>query len=188
MNVILDITFSFIIRASVVLVVLMAVVNLNNELYRQTDRVVLNDNLVSASQTISNDILLAGYGSGASKTFATAQSTDMSFTADLDNSGVNEVVRYYLSPEPTGSQFILMRTIDGGSPFEITRDVFSLQFSYYDRLGTVKSGTSVTGITSVKVSIMLESNHRLSSVYSDENSELTPQRVKWEGQFFPPNL
>ena len=188
MNVILDITFSFIIRASVVLVILMAVVNLNNELYRQTDRVVLNDNLVSASQTISNDILLAGYGSSASKTFSIAQATDMSFTADIDNSGSNDIIRYYTGPEPTGSQYILYRTINGGTPFEITRDVFSLQFTYYDQYGTVKSGTSVSGITSVKVSIILESNHRLSSVYSDAASESTPQRVKWEGQFFPPNL
>jgi hypothetical protein len=186
MVVILDILYSFIVRGSIVLVVLITMVNLNNALFRFTERASLNETVSSASETISNDLRLAGFR--ASKTFAKADSIEASFYADLDNNGTAETVRYYLGAGAAGSHRILYRTLNAGTPFEIARDVVLLRFNYYSITGTPLSGTTVSGIRSVKVYFMIESNHKLRSVYSGRMDTLTFQKAAWEGHLFPQGL
>lgn len=192
MGVILDIIGSFIVRASVVLLVITAMVNLNNSLFRQTERVALNDQVLGAVETISNDLSLAGYGLSTSKVFAVDDSIETSFSADLDNDGTTEIVRYYLGAGASGSHRILYRTLNAGTAFEIARDVILLRFYYYNITGGTVTGTNGTipanTIKSVKVSITIESNHKLNSIYSGSSDSTSYQKAVWEGHIFPKNL
>jgi hypothetical protein len=188
MGVILDIVYSFIIRAMIVLIVLTAMVNLNDSLFRQTERVALNDLVLGAAETIDNDFTLAGYGPSTSKVFAKADSIEAIFSADIDNDGTTETVRYHLGSGASGSHRILYRTLNAGTDLEIARDVILLRFNYYSKTGTALSGTTVSGIKSIKISMTIESNHDLNSIYSGTSETSSFQKATWERQYFPENL
>ena len=88
---------------------------------------------------LTDDIRLAGYGpTGTTKTFDTAMSQAMAFTADINNDGVADFVHYYLGSAYSGSthrSLYKVSCINGGSAYELARDVDSLCFTYYDSLG-----------------------------------------------------
>lgn len=187
MDVMLDIIGSFVIRAAVVLIILTTMVNLNNSLFRQTENAALNDLVSGAGETISNDLSLAGYGS-SSKVFNKADSIETIFFADLDNNGSVETVRYYLGAGASGSHRILYRTLNSGPAFEIARDVILLRFKYYRITGgTISYGTFRSGIKSIKVSVTIESSHKLTSIYSGSSDTLRYQQSTWEAHIFPKN-
>ncbi len=188
MGVILDIVFSFVIRAMIVLIVLTAMISLNNSLFRQTDRVALNDFVRGAAETIENDISLAGYGPSTPKEFTVADSIETEFSADLNNDGMAETVRYYLGSGASGSHRILYRTLNSGADFEIARDVILLRFTYYSATSAPLSGTGISGVKSIKVQLTIESNHSLTSVYSGTSETSIYQQATWERQIFPDNL
>ncbi|MFA5832835.1 MAG: hypothetical protein WDA22_05080 [Bacteroidota bacterium] len=187
MGVLLDILGSFVIRAAVVLIILTTMITLNNSLFRQTERVALNELVSGIGETVFNDLSHAGYNS-TSKTFNKADSIETIFFADLDNNGSVETIRYYLGSGASGSHRILYRTLNSGTAFEIARDVILLRFYYYNITGgTVSYGNNRTGIKSVKVSITIESSHKLVSVYSGTSDTLSYQQAKWEAHIFPSN-
>jgi hypothetical protein len=188
MNVILDIIGSFVIRGMIVLIVLTAMVSLNNSLFRQTERVALNDLVTNTSETIYNDFSLAGYGASTSKVFNKADSIEAIFSADLDNDGTAETVRYYLGAGAAGSHRILYRTLNAGTPFEIARDVILIRFYYYSATNVSLTGTTVSGIKSINVSLTIESNHQLISLYSGSADTSSYQQATWEGHIFPKGL
>ena len=187
MGVVLDIIFSNLIRASIILLVLIAMVNLNNSLFRQNERVVLNTTVASTVETIVNDVKLAGYGASTSKLFAKADSVEMSFYSDLGNDGSVKTVRYYLTGA-SGTHRILYRTLNAGTAFEIARDVVLFRLSYYSITGTSISGTNVSGVKSIKITLTIESGQKLVSKYSGVSDSLTYQSATWEGQIFPSGL
>ena len=183
----LDIIGSFVIRAAIVVLLLTSMVTLNNSLFRQTERVALNELASGVGETIFNDLSLAGYNS-TSKTFNKADSIQVIFFADLDNNGSVEIVRYYLGAGASGSHRILYRTLNAGTAFEIARDVILLRFYFYNITGgTVSYGNNRTGIKSVKVSVTIESGQKLTSVYSGTSDILYYQQAKWEAHVFPIN-
>ena len=160
---------------------------------------------------LTDDIRLAGYGpTGTTKTFDTAMAQAMAFTADINNDGVADFVRYYLGPTYSGTHRSLYRMvscINGGAAFELARDVDSLCFTYYDSLGNTKAySTNVSGIKSIKVSLVMESSGQVgdeittapaaSGLYSHEKSTDTAVnnfptkyvRAYWERTVFPQNL
>ena len=210
MSIMLDIIGSMIIRGSIVLMTLYLSISLQNALYKKTMVAVVKQKTVVPAQVLTDDIRLAGYGpTGTTKIFATATSQDMMFTADIDDDGATETVRYYLSAAYTGSTHkSLLRevsSISGGAAYELARDVDSLYFTYYNVNGTSVSGVNVAGIKSVKVSLVMASAAKLadeitaapraSGLYTgkhtvDTTSLYTTEYVKayWERTLFPQNL
>ena len=178
--------------------------------YKSTLYIVKQKTVVPA-QVLTDDIRLAGYGpTGTTKTFDTAMAQAMAFTADINNDGVADFVRYYLGPTYSGTHRSLYRMvscINGGSAYELARDVDSLCFTYYDSLGNTKAySTNVSGIKSIKVSLVMESSGQVgdeittapaaSGLYSHEKSTDTAVnnfptkyvRAYWERTVFPQNL
>ena len=210
MSIMLDIIGSMIIRGSIVLMTLYLSISLQNALYKKTMIAATKQKTVIPAQLLTDDIRLAGYGpTGTTKVFATASSQDMKFTADVDNDGVVETVRYYLGSAYTGSTHkSLLRevsSISGGAAFEVARDVDSLYFTYYNTNGTSVSGVNVAGIKSVKVSLVMASASKLADeitaaprqggIYTgkhtvDTTSFYKTEYVKtyWERTLFPQNL
>ncbi len=201
MAVILDILGSFVIRAAIVVVILNLMINLHQELSKNTERIYLNTSLYGSgdttlakykflggvSQVIASDIKLAGFG--ASKIFATAQSNDVSFYADTGNAGTSQTIRYYISPtSPATAHKILYRTVDAGTPLEVARDVITFNLLYYKVDGTLASyGINVSGIKSIYITLVMESNMTEQTYQGALNDTLALQ-AKWERLFFPENL
>lgn len=182
MGVIFDILGSFVVRAAIVAILLNLMLMLHGTLYRTTQQVYLNQVIISPSQTISNDLALAGYNS--STNFLKADLSEMIFYADLDNNGTSETVRYYVSNN------ILYRTINGGTPFELARSVTKFEISYYNILGSQLSYTYVpprTTVKSVFVQITLASTNKITTINSGK-MDTTTQTVSWSKHIFPQNL
>ncbi|MGA7161229.1 MAG: hypothetical protein WBZ48_09505 [Bacteroidota bacterium] len=208
----LDIIGSMVIRGAIVLMTLYLSVGLQNAYTYKSTLYIVKQKTVVPAQVLTDDIRLAGYGpTGTTKTFATAMSQSMAFTADINNDGVADNVQYYLGPTYTGSAHrSLYRTVscyNGGAAFELMRDVDSLCFTYYDSLGNTKAyNTNVSGIKSIKVSLVMESSAQVadevttapsaSGLYSHEKSTDTVVnnfktkyvRAFWERTLFPQNL
>lgn len=192
MGVMIDIIGSTIIRGAIILVILNLNVSLNNALSEKTARAAVKQKTVVPAQIITDDIRLAGFGPTTSKVFAIAKSDEAQFSADLDGDSAAETVHYYLGPPPAGSThralYRAVSSINGGTPFELARDVDSLIFIYYKVDGTsAGTGLNIDNIKSIYVKLVIESNAMVSEGIGAGN---TPQYVKayWERHLFPQNL
>ena len=210
MSVMLDIIGSMVIRGAIVLMTLYLSVSLQSAYTYKNTLYTVKQKTVIPAQVLTDDIRLAGYGPTTSKIFTTAMSQAMQFSADINNDSVAETVHYYLGPTYTGSThrslYREVSSINGGAPYELARDVDSLCFTYYDVYGNTLSGSNVSGIKSIKVSLVMESNAEVadeittapsaSGLYSKEVSTDTVTanfgtkyvRAFWERTVFPQNL
>jgi len=207
MAVILDILGSFIVRAAIVVIILNLMITLHQELSKSTDRAALNTFMfgysdttgffekkvnryfAGASQVIAADIKLAGFR--ASKDFAIAHSNEISFSYG-DSAASNAsiyTIRYYISPTaPANAHKILYRTVNGAAPLEIARDILTFNITYYNVNGTlVPYGAPVTGIKSIYMTLVMESNIT-EKTYQGPLGDTLALKAKWERHFFPENL
>ena len=210
MSVMLDIIGSMIIRGAIVLMTLYLSVGLQSAYTYKSTLYIVKQKTVVPAEILTDDIRMAGYGPTTSKIFTTAMSEAVQFFADVNNDSLPETVHYYLGPTYTGSShrslFREVSSINGGAPFELARDVDSLCFTYYDVYGNTLSGSNVSGIKSVKVSLVMESGAQVadeittaptaSGLYSNEKTADTTVnnfptkyvRAFWERTVFPQNL
>jgi len=208
MSTMLDIIGSMVIRGAIVLMTLYLSVGLQSAYTYKSVLYTVKQKTVIPAEVLTDDIWLAGYGpTGTRKTFDIATSQEIEFPADIYNNGFADQIHYYLGSAYSGSAHqSLYRVIKGGSAYELARDVDSLFFTYYDSLGNTKSGVNVSGIKSIKVSLVMESNAQVADeiitapVAPGLNSSKTkvdttvtnfPRkyvRAYWERTVFPQNL
>ena len=136
-------------------------------------------------ETIESDLKLAGYN--ASTTFAVASSNQMTFYADIDNDGSADIIDYNVGAADANGHFSLYRTVNSGTPLEIARDLVTFNLTYYDVVGNSLSGTSVSGIKSIYVKIVIESATSMSGIL-DGSSDNPRNKISWDEQIFPKNL
>ncbi len=210
MSVMLDIIGSMVIRGAIVLMTLYLSVGLQSAYTYKSTLYIVKQKTVVPAEVLTDDIRLAGYGPTTSKIFATATPEAMQFYADINNDSIPETVHYYLGTAYGGSNhrslYREVSSINGGAPFELARDVDSLCFTYYDSYGNTVSGSNVSGIKSIKVSLVMESSAQMadeittaptsSGLYSHEDTANTGTtnfptkyvRAFWERTVFPQNL
>jgi hypothetical protein len=195
MGVMIDIIGSTIIRGAIVLVILNINVSLNNSLTQKTVRAALKQKTVVPAQILTDDIRLAGYNQPFSpvgttlKPFAIAKADEIQFLADLNSDSTTDVVRYYLGAAPVGSTHrVLYRQLNGGTSFELARDVISLTFTYYNSVGfTIAPGINKSGIKSISIKLKIESNIQVTEGIGTDNTARY-ETAYWERTLFPQNL
>jgi hypothetical protein len=193
MAVVLDLIGMLIIRASIIAIILNLMVNMHEALYRYAERNSLNTSLVGVQQTISADIMLAGYNS-TNKRFPLARRNDMSFRTDYDNDNDVDSIRYFVSPS-TGTNKVLYRVVNttsgasvSRSTSEVARDVDTFYMNYYNLSGSSLSyGTNVNNIKSVLVTVRIASKNTMLSVEAGK-SDSVARTMMWQQHFFPDNL
>jgi hypothetical protein len=207
MSTMLDIIGSMVIRGAIVLMTLYLSVGLQSAYTYKSVLYTVKQKTVIPAEILTDDIRLAGYGPTTSKLFDTAHSQAIQFHADLNSDSTSETIYYYLGPQYTGSAHrSLFRVKNGGTPFELARDVDSLHFTYYNVTGATVSGHNVSGIKSIKVSLVMESNVQVADEIitapvapglnsSKTNVDTTVTnfptkyvRAYWERTVFPQNL
>ncbi len=187
MAVILDIVGMLAIRASIIMIILNLIINMHEALYKNTERIYLNETITAPAQTISADLKLAGYNS-ANKNFPVANLMEMSFRSDYDNNGSVDIIRYYLNTTSGSVPYkILYRSINGGSVMEVARDVTTFNVRYYRADASTVTGTDVPNIKSVSIRLIIGSRNTESGL-NEGTSESAPREVRWEEHFFPENL
>jgi hypothetical protein len=210
MSTMLDIIGAMVIRGAIVLMTLYLSVSLQSAYTYKSTLYTVKQKTVIPAEILTDDLRLAGYGPTTSKVFTIATSQAMQFSADVNNDSIPETVYYYLGPPYAGtthqSLFRVVSSINGGAPYELARDIDSLCFTYYDVYGNTLSGSNISGIKSIKVSLVMESNAQVadeitatpspSGLYSNAKSADTTTsnfstkyvRAFWERTVFPQNL
>ena len=185
MGIIIDIVGSFIVRASIVAILLTMIVNLHDALYRNTDRAALATLIEAPQVTIEYDLKMAGYN--ATKTFDEAKSNHLRFYADINNDGSADQIDYKTDPPDANGHMVLKRKVNGVS-FELARDVTTFNVTYYDVNGNqIPYGGITTGIKSIYVQIVIESSTAVSGLL-DGTSDNSRNTASWDEQIFPKNL
>lgn len=180
MGIIFDIIGSSIVRAAIVATILNLMVSLNEALFKKTDQAFLNEVIIAPSQTITNDLKLAGYS--ASKIFTIARREEMAFFADVDNNNIADLVRYYVS------NGILYRSLNSERPFELARDVTNFTIVYFNVSGgQISYGLNRTNVKSIYVQLTIQSTQRYPSLFSG-SSDSVYQSTTWNSHIFPLNL
>jgi|GEM_PF-1395786 len=155
MTVFLDLIGSWIVRASLIIVMLTLTLNMNNTLYRSNQQSYAKKILTAVDSIMYSDINEAGYNvSGV--TFQTASSTDMQFLGTLNSpTGANATVRWYAVWDATTRLYTLYRYVNnenGGNPIKMGNTFSTVSFIYYDKNGNTTS--TLANIVSVRVSLV----------------------------------
>jgi len=154
MTVFLDLIGSWIVRASLIIVMLTLTLNMNNTLYKSNQQAYAKKILTAVDSIMYSDVNEAGYNvSGV--TFQTATDTAMQFLGDLNGGGVPETVHWYaVWNEPT-RLYTLYRYVNnenGGNPIKMGNTFSTVSFIYYDTNGNTTS--TLANIVSVRVNLV----------------------------------
>ncbi|MBF8296621.1 MAG: hypothetical protein HW389_3166 [Bacteroidetes bacterium] len=156
MTIFIDLAGSWIVRASMITVMLGLSVKMNDALYKTTQQVNANAALASNADVIYTDMNMAGYNS-SSPFFATALSTDVQFYGDLNNGGIPETIRYYTSFNASTGLYKLYRTVNNenqGNPLLLGDNFKSVIFQYYDYRGILT--TDRFSVMSIRIKLVAQ--------------------------------
>lgn len=179
MATIVDIVGAMIIRGAIVLAMLNINLSLHNALYSKTAQSVVAQNLLVVSDIVRSDLRLAAFNVAGS-VFTQADTSQVIFKGDIDNSGTAETINFYLGGSTTvngKTHWKLYRVVDSGTPLVVGTDIITFKLTYYDAAGNVTA--VLNNIRSIKVSIAIESNVSFQGWYPMSS---------WERQIFPVNL
>ncbi len=182
MGTMFDIVGSLVIRVAIVLITLSMNILLNNTLYQKTAYSLLKQNQAIMTDIMEVEIRQIGHHV-TSTPFLIADTAQVKFLADIDNSGVVDTIYYYLGPTSELSQTEnpndrkMYRVLNNGQRYDCGSGVTRLQFQYSDSTGSPTANLSL--IKSVNVKLWMELGYTIDGKYPS---------AYCEANIFPPNL
>lgn len=183
----LDIIGSFIIGGMVLVAVITLNIDISNNAARMTYDLVVQENMVELTREVEYDFYKIGYRVPSDTAITSADSTDITFLADIDDDGTVESVRYYLgSPDeltstPNTEDRLLYRVVNSETPKSSNMGVTAFGLKYYDESGNETS--DLGDIQAIKVSLDVESPFP----YSD-TTFVAYAGQHWEEYIVPMNI
>ncbi|MCX6133104.1 MAG: hypothetical protein NTU47_04735, partial [Ignavibacteriales bacterium] len=166
MTIFIDLLGSWIIRASLITVMLTLTVSLNNALYQSNQQANAKKMIVAADSIIYSDVNMAGYNvSGVS--FAIASDTVMQFAGDVNGGGTPETIKYWTSYNNATGLRKLYRYVNnenGGVDLPLGNNFYRVSFQYYNYFG--KKTTRLDSIVAVRVCIVRPEVDRVDLVFT----------------------
>lgn len=185
----IDLIGSFAIGGLIVLMVINLNLSVNVAATQNLYSNVTQRQIVSSVEVIEHDIYKIGYRI-ASDVIEKADSNEIKFKTDIDNNGIDDKIRYYLTdPSSMSGTFnpddkILWRELNDENsltPFIVTE----LNFSYYDSLGQQLDYSSLGDqfyrnmIKIVKVRVETQTGELINDKY---------ETIQWEKIIRPKNI
>jgi hypothetical protein len=155
MTIFIDLAGSWLIRASMVTVMLGLSITLNDAVYEASKQANTKAALASVADIVYTDVNMAGFRATPSTTFDVVSSNDMRFYGDINDDTVLETIRYTSSLDASTGLYKLYRTVNnenGGNPYLIG-DFKSVTFNYYDA-GKVPT-TNPSSVASVRITLVV---------------------------------
>jgi len=183
MTVFIDLMGSWVVRASLIAVMLGLTVTLNDALYQSTLRANNLGQTAVVDSIIYADLNDAGYNvSPVSSTFQVAQATSVQFLADINGGGIPETVRYTMTQQSDSTYNVYrnVNNVNNGVDLPVG-NVRSLSFSYYDARDSLLLNPAL-GLTKIK-SLEVTQVNRLG--YDNTGKEVL-DTTKYK--IVPPNL
>jgi hypothetical protein len=195
MTIVLDLLGSWIIRASLITVMLTLTVSLNNALYQSNQQATAKQMIVAVDSIIYSDLNMAGYNvvpttypyyAFGTPGSATITDTNVTFYGDLNGGGTPETIRYWTSYDNTTGLRKLYRYVNnenGGKDLSLGNNFKSVAFKYYNMYGKVT--TRADSVVAVRVQLTTQAANSVSSAYSSITGKFT---VTTDFQVHPANL
>ncbi len=187
MTILLDLLGSWIIRASLITVMLTLTVNLNNTLYQSNQQATAKKLIVAVDSIIYSDLNMAGYNVAVGTiSFQTIADTNVLFYGDLNGGGVPETIRYWTYYDNTTGLRRLYRYVNNensGADLLLGKNFATVSLLYYASNGTPT--TAAANIVSVRVRLTTSVTNTISSTYSSTTGNYT---VSTDFQVHPANL
>ena len=158
MTIFIDIAGSWIVRASMITMMLGISVTMNDALYKTTQKANTDKTLAKVANTILTDLNMAGNNvTSPTNVFQPGyvSPTDMKFYGDLDNSGLYETIRYQATYNSTTKLYSLYRSVNrenSGIPLLLGKNFTSVKFTYFNYLGVPT--TNYLEVMSVRVTLV----------------------------------
>lgn len=173
----LDLTGSFIIGGLVLFTIIFFQLNYENAARKNSMSEMQQTTITEFGRVVEYDFHKLGYRVLSGTKILKLESTDIQFRADLDNDGVVDTVRYYLSQNRNG--IMLVRQISADEEKEFSLPVANASILAYDSTGTITSQANL--VKSIQIDLLLEQNfHTL-----DQRESIG---AFWTRRFFPKNL
>jgi hypothetical protein len=185
----LDMIGSYIIAATVILIVVSLNFYVSSSSCENTFSIIAQQNLSTTADIINNDFYKIGYRVSSNR-ITLADSTRIKFYADMDDNGTVDSLYYYsgtsssLSGTPNPNDYLLYR-IYNNQPATSSMVVTGFQLTYYDSLGNKIAYTNLTNqsylnkIKSIEVYLRVESTDPIDGVYqgSEWLKKITPKNL-----------
>jgi hypothetical protein len=184
MTIFLDILGSWIVRGSLLIVMITLTINLNNAVYVSSQSANASAYVAIVDSIIYADVNAAGYcpACSVSTPFLAAYDSAITVLGDINNGGIPDTVSYYMIRDNVTHLYKLYRSVnnvDNGKSMQIANNLTSLNFKYYDRNGNqVTSSLYWNNIRSVNVTV----------VGTVENMTNGSSTVTSSFKIYPPNL
>ena len=188
MSVFLDLIGSWVVRASLIAVMLTLTVNMNNALYQSTQQVNAKALVSLVDSVIYADVNAAGYGAASpvtSNTFYSFSATNLSFYADLPGGASPDLVTYTTVYNATTQLYKLSRQVNSGTTALLGSDFSNITFKYYDA-----SGVETAVAANIRqVRVMVDARYVLTNAFVETRGQ-TVDTLYATSDFkvYPPNL
>lgn len=188
MTIFLDLLGSWIIRASLITVMLALTVNMNNALYQSSQQANAKQMIVAADSIIYSDLNMAGYYVDPASTFHTIRDSDMVFYGDINNSNMHipETIEYWTSYDNTTGLRKLYRNVNnenGGKDLLLGSNFKKVTFLYYNSDGDQTAAPD--SVVAVRVQLTMQVTNSISGTYSSVTGNYT---LSTDFQVHPANL
>jgi hypothetical protein len=182
MTIFLDLAGSFLVRASLITIMLGLTVSMNDTLYQSTQAANAKGCFALLDSIIYCDVNEAGYNVSGT-VFQHSDSTDMQFLGDINGGGVPETIRYYtvvsvVSGDTLYNLYRYVNNVNDGVAI-LLGSTTKVNFSYYNDNGTViPYNTDLGSIKQVRITMV-------GVVGNVSGGQST---IRSEFKIYPPNL
>jgi hypothetical protein len=156
--------------------------DLSEHTYSQTLDLVVQETAIEVVEMVERDMCKIGKGV-SQPALSIYDKNAISFYADVDDDGVVDMVRYYVSSTsaatatPNPNDRILYRVVNGVNEYEWAAGVTSFQIKFYDVNNDTT--TNVFKVRALEVSMSFQSTIPYDNTYAS---------YSWRERITPPNL
>jgi hypothetical protein len=178
-----DIIQSYIIKGAIILIIIQAMLSLQQTLYERTLKAQLEQEMFQMSAVVTSDLRRVGSDTVSVRPyFIVADTNSFRFkTGDSASFAVTHVIDYTITKPD--AFYVLNRSVDGGTSLPVGRNLIRFQMQYLDNNGAVLTPTPLSDPNKLNIRmISILAKMQMTTVTNDTVSSL------WQTKIFPQNL
>jgi hypothetical protein len=180
----LDIIQSYVIRGAIILIIIQAIISLQETLYERTRKAQLEQEMFQMSTILSTDIRSVGGDTTLMRPYFLKADTSSLIFYIGDSVYFNKSYRIDYNYVKVGSYYELQRKITPpGTTLPIGRNLIRFKCTFYDSIGTLLSPTPLLATKRNLIkSILILTQMQTTTTMQDTTWSA------WQARIYPPNL
>jgi hypothetical protein len=179
----IDIIQSYIIRGAIILIIIQAMISLQQTLYERSRKAQLEQEMFQMSSIVCSDLRRIGSDSISVKPyFSIADTSTLQFKiGDSLSFAISHQMYYYLTK--SGKKYTLQRSVDGGTALIIGQNLTQFKCTFYDDVGNKLASTPLSSANRLKIKSI--------AILARMESATSTQDITWsiwQTKIYPQNL